>query len=358
MNRPGPAVDGIVSRRGPVSLATASGRDRTILGMPDGEAGAYTEDMSGEILVGTASWTDESLIASGRFYPPGVNTPEERLRFYAENFPIVEVDSSYYAIPAERTTRLWVERTPEGFTFDVKAFSLFTQHPTPARTLPKDVRAHLPPAALEKRNLYYDDVPAELRDELWRRFWQTLLPLDSAGKLGVVLFQFPPWFLPGRESFGLLGRLPELMPQYPTAIEFRAPSWLDETHIERTLSFLSEHEMPYVVVDEPQGTRASVPPVVAATAPISVVRFHGRNKEAWAKRGVSVAEKYDYLYTPEQLEQWVPGIARLSEETREVHVLMNNCHDDKAVVNARELAAMLSAAGEPVMSPPAQAKLL
>ncbi|MBI2760593.1 MAG: DUF72 domain-containing protein [Chloroflexi bacterium] len=301
--------------------------------------------MSGKILVGTASWTDPSLIESGRFYPPDAKTPEDRLRFYATAFPIVEVDSSYYGMPAERTAKLWVERTPEDFTFDIKSFSLFTHHPTRARALPKDIREELPAPALEKKNLYHDDVPEELRDELWKRFESALLPLDSAGKLGVVLFQFPPWFLPARDSFAYIDRLQERLPQYTPAVEFRAPLWLDDEHAERTLVFLSERGLPYVVVDEPQGTRASVPPVVAATAPIAVVRFHGRNKAAWAKRNVGVAEKYDYQYSEQELQGWLPGLHRLAEEAREVHVLMNNCREDKAVVNARQLTMLLDGTG-------------
>ena len=198
-------------------------------------------------------------------------------------------------------------------------------------------------------------MPPELRDELFRRFWQALLPLDSAGKLGVVLFQFPPWFLPGRESFAYLEQLPEKVPQYTPAVEFRTPRWLDSEHAERTLAFLSERGMPYVVVDEPQGTRASVPPVVAATAPVAVIRFHGRNKAAWAKREASVAEKYDYLYSEEELQGWLPSIQRLAAEADEVHVLMNNCREDKAVVNARQLATMLGAMAP---APAEQARLL
>lgn len=297
--------------------------------------------MSGNILVGTASWTDPSLIATGRFYPPEAKTPADRLRFYAGQFPIVEVDSSYYGLPAERTASLWVERTPAGFTFDIKSFSLFTHHPTPPRALPRDIREALPPAALAKRNVYYDDVPDELRDEVWRRFERALRPLADAGRLGVVLFQFPPWFLPGRASSAYLERLAGRMERYRQAVEFRAPPWLDQEHAERTLSLLSEHGLSYVVVDEPQGTRASVPPVVATTAPVAVVRFHGRNRAAWAKREASVAEKYDYLYSEEELRGWLPGIRRLADTAREVHVLMNNCRDDQAVVNARQLAGML-----------------
>jgi uncharacterized protein YecE (DUF72 family) len=298
--------------------------------------------MSGQTLIGTASWTDKSLIESGRFYPPGATNAEARLQFYAAIFPLVEVDSSYYGMPSERNSALWVERTPDHFTFDIKAFSLFTQHPTRPAALPKDLREQLSPETLEKPNLYDKDLSGELRDALWERFAEALLPLDSAGKLGVVLFQFPPWFMPGRESFAYLDELTDRLPQYRPAVEFRNPRWLDDEHVERTLAFLSERGLPYVCVDEPQGTRASVPPVLAATARTSVIRFHGRNREQWARRGATVSEKYNYLYSTAELEEWVPGIKRLAEQSDTVHILMNNCHEDKAVVNAKQLAMLLS----------------
>lgn len=145
------------------------------------------------ILIGTASWTDKSLVDSKLFYPPQVKSPEERLKFYASRFPLVEVDSSYYALPSERNALLWAERTPAEFVFDVKSFRLFTQHQTPPEALPPDVRVAL--GRLEKRNVYYKDVPEDLREELWTRFQRAIQPLQTAGKLGVVLFQFPPWFV-------------------------------------------------------------------------------------------------------------------------------------------------------------------
>jgi len=295
----------------------------------------------GRILIGTASWTDKSLIECGRFYPAGAKSAEARLQFYASNFPIVEVDSSYYAMPSEHTAGLWVERTPESFVFDVKAFALFTHHPTPPRSLPRDLRDALPVDLTKKRHLYYRDVPGELRAELWRRFAAALLPLDSAGKLGVVLFQFPPWFLPGKESREYIAALHEHVPQYTPAVEFRNPLWLDGAHTEGSLDMLREMNMPFVCVDEPQGTAASVPPVVAVTAPVGVVRFHGRNAKAWHVRNGSVAEKYNYSYNDGELQGWLPGISALAAETREVHVLMNNCVEDKGVLNAQDLARLL-----------------
>lgn len=298
--------------------------------------------MPARILIGTCSWTDPTLVNCGRFYPPEVNTPAERLRFYAANYPIVEVDSSYYGLPSERNAALWVERTPPGFTFDIKSFSLFTHHPTPHQALPQDIRKALPRELIEeKKNLYYRDVPAELRDALWERFSRALLPLDSAGKLGVVLFQFPPWFVPTEESRRFIVEVKERLPQYTVAVEFRNHLWLNERNQGRTLQFLAEHWLPFVCVDEPQGLPNSVPPVVVVTAPVALVRFHGRNRAMWNKRGVGPADRFDYLYSLEELREWVSPVERLAYEAEEVHVLFNNCREDKAVRNAREFMQML-----------------
>ncbi len=301
--------------------------------------------MSARILVGTCSWTDRSLIESGRFYPPAVKTPEGRLRFYAEAFPIVEVDSTYYSLPSERNAALWVERTPGEFTFDLKAFALFTQHPTAVRSLPKEMREALPAAAQEKANVYYRDLPRELQDEVWQRFASALLPLDSAGKLGVVLLQFPPWFMPGGENKEyILEVKEERLPQYTVGVEFRNNLWLSERNRERTLRFLADHRLPFVCVDEPQGFRSSVPPMAEATASDALVRFHGRNADMWERKGISAAERFAYLYSEEELQEWVDPIHRLAEKAERVHVLMNNCHQDWAVRNARQMAQLLGAA--------------
>src|SRR5439155_27157043 len=120
------------------------------------------------------------------------------------------------------------------------AFAALTHHPTPSRSLPKDVREALPPELVAKKNVYYKDLPDEVRNELWGRFASALLPLDSAGKLGLVLFQFPPWFLPGRESRDYIEALPERLPQYAPSVEFRNPLWLDEAHREGTLAMLRD----------------------------------------------------------------------------------------------------------------------
>jgi len=295
----------------------------------------------GEILVGTCSWTDPTLIGSGRFYPTSARSAEARLQYYASQFPIVEVDSSYYALPNERTSALWVERTADRFLFDIKAFRLFTQHPTPLPALPRDIMEAVPAGLKEKTNLYSRDLPGELVGELWDRFARALLPLDSAGKLGVVLFQFPPWFYPGDEQREYILRCKEKLAQYRLAVEFRHNSWVSEKNIERTLSFLRDSDLPYVCVDEPQGFRSSVPPIVEATSDIALVRFHGRNREMWEKKGVSATERFNYLYSDGELKEWVPRIKELASKSRQLHVLFNNCYQDKAVTNARQVAFMI-----------------
>src|SRR6476620_1615724 len=151
----------------------------------------------GPILIGTSSWTDKTLIKDGHFYPPDARTAEKRLQFYASQFALVEVDSTYYFPPSESNSVLWIERTPQHFTFNIKAYSLLTNHPTRPDRMPKDLREMLPSDQADKRNVYRDKLPNEVVDEVWKQFADALMPLHSAGKLGAVLFQFPQWFVIG-----------------------------------------------------------------------------------------------------------------------------------------------------------------
>jgi uncharacterized protein YecE (DUF72 family) len=295
----------------------------------------------GQVLVGTCSWTDPTLIGSGRFYPASAKSAEDRLRFYAGEFGIVEVDSSYYAMPAEQTARLWVERTPDDFVFDIKAFRLFTEHPTPVKSLPRDVRDALPSSIGEKPSLYRRDLPAEVVSELWSRFESALLPLDSAMKLGVVLFQFPPWFHPGTRQMEYILSCKERLPQYRLAVEFRQHLWLRDSNGEQTIDFLRRNNLSFVCVDEPQGFKSSVPPVAEATSDIGIIRFHGRNTETWEKKGLSVQERFNYLYSEEELQEWAPRIQQLASGTRQLHVLFNNNYGDQAVTNGRQMRLLL-----------------
>ncbi len=295
----------------------------------------------GEILVGTCSWADPTLIESRRFYPDWAKSAEARLQYYASQFSLVEVDSSYYALPSEKVSRLWVERVGDRFVFDIKAFRLFTLHPTPPNALPRDVKEALPSETGRKTSLYLRDLPAELAGELWSRFERALLPLDSAGKLGTVLFQFPPWFYPGDQQREYVLSCHQRLPQYRIAIEFRHNSWVNEKNRARTMSLLRDNNLPFVCVDEPQGFKSSVPPIVEATSDIGLVRFHGRNREMWERKGISVAERFNYLYTEDELREWAAKIKELASMTRQLHVLFNNCYQDKAVVNARQVSLML-----------------
>jgi uncharacterized protein YecE (DUF72 family) len=293
----------------------------------------------GEIRIGITSWTEPTLIAGGHFYPLWASFAEARLNYYSSQFPIVEVDSSYYGLPTEKTSGLWVERTPDNFIFDIKAFRLFTQHPTSPAVLPKEIRDALTDDIKAKKSLYYRDLPPEVADKLWKCFDDALLPLDSAGKLGVVLFQFPPWFYPGNEQREFIRQCQEKLGQYRLAIEFRHNSWLNERNYERTFAFLRERKLSYVCVDEPQGMKNSVPPVAEATSDLGIVRFHGRNTALWEKGSGEASGRFDYLYSDDELKEWVPRIQALREKTRYLHVLFNNCYDDKAVRNARQMRA-------------------
>ena len=297
----------------------------------------------GRILVGTASWTDRTLIDSGCFYPRSAKSAEARLRYYATQFPLVEIDSTYYALPSEQTARLWAARTPAGFVFDAKAFRLFTGHPAQPSALPADLRKALAAGAGSK--LYYRDLGVEVRGELWRRFREGLEPLRRSSKLGLVLLQFAPWFVFGRESFSHIEHCRDMLEGYRLAVEFRNKSWFGEKTRERTVAFEREQGIAHVVVDEPQGFPSSIPQVwEAVSAEIALVRLHGRNRETWAKKGLaSAAERFDYLYSAKELRALAGPVRELAGRTRELHVLFNNCHGDKAQRNAAEFRDLLGA---------------
>jgi uncharacterized protein YecE (DUF72 family) len=293
----------------------------------------------GIIRIGTTSWTDKSLVQSRRFYPAWAKSAEQRLRYYSHQFPVAEVDSTYYAIPGERVAQAWVERTPKNFAFDVKAFRLFTQHRTPIEAIPSDLREELG----DKENIYYDAIPEEIRAELWRRLRALLEPLRRESKLGVVLMQFAPWFIYGRASLRHLEHCVAALDGFQVAVEMRNKTWFSEKNCERTLEFERRVGVAHVVADEPQGSSFSIPPVWVATSPrIAVVRLHGHNQATWQMKGLPAAsERFDYFYSRSELRQVVAPIRRLAHSADEVHVLFNNCYRDNAQRNARTLQRML-----------------
>jgi uncharacterized protein YecE (DUF72 family) len=290
----------------------------------------------GEIRVGTAGWTDKSLIEAG-WYPQQASTPERRLRYYAEQFPLVEVDATYYALPAEQTAAAWAERTPAGFTFNIKAFSLFTQHPTPVRALPADLREAAGKAG--KDRVYLKDVDPVVTDQAWDRFLAALEPLRQAGKLGAILLQFPPWFPISRANKDYILACAERAAPRRVCVEFRNHTWMTDENQQETLDFLSAHDLPYVCVDEPQGYPNSIPPVLAATSDLAVIRLHGHSKQ-WESKDIQ--ERFRYRYDDKELQQWAGNAERLAEDADETHVVFNNCYRDYAHVNAGQLEGLLS----------------
>ncbi|MDI3291319.1 DUF72 domain-containing protein [Polyangium sp. 15x6] len=309
--------------------------------------------MSALVKIGISAWTEPTLLSSG-FYPPGVRTAEARLRYYASSFPLVEVDSTHYALLAERNAVLWSERTPEGFTMDVKVVAPLSEHYIEPRGLPRDMRDALPQAVRKKKRIYPQDLGDEFLDELAARFVSALRPLQASGKLGLVLFQYPVWFTFSSASRRRLSRTRELFRGHRIAIEFRNAGWLGERHRDETLAFLREQGLVYTCVDEPQGFASSVPPIAEATAEVALVRFHGRNVETWEKKSASAAERFAYEYEKAELASWVPKIVGLSRQTREVHVVMNNCYRDWSVRSAVDLTEMLRRAGARIVEPRAK----
>lgn len=310
--------------------------------------------MSARILVGACSWTDPTLIACGRFYPAGVTSSEARLRYYAEQFGIVEVDSTYYAPPSPRNSELWAARTPDGFVFNIKAFGLLTHHPAAVGRLPRWLRDALPREAQGRQTVYSKDVSPEVMEGIWDLHREALEPLAAAGKLGAVLFQFPPWFVPSRENRSYLSDLPGRLP-WPLAVEFRGGGWMDdESAAARTLRLLEEVGLTYVTVDEPQGFPNSTPPLAAATAPLAMIRLHGRNADTWRVKSGASSDRFRYLYGDAELEEWVSRAHELAERADTVHVLFNNNYEDWGMQNARRMAHLLGVDKQP---PQTQLKL-
>lgn len=286
--------------------------------------------MTGRIEVGTASWTDESLVKSGRFYPKGASA-EDRLHFYASRYRMVEVDSSYYALPSSRNATLWAERTPEGFHFNMKAFRLFTGHQTPPQALPKDVAAALAVHFADKRTLYYKDTPAEIRDKLWKRFEAGIRPLRDAGKLVAVYFQFPPWVTPAPKSHQHIIECAERLDGYQLATEFRHASWFDAEHHDATLEFERQHGFAHVVLDMPQGFSNSLPQIwEVTTSSLAIVRLHGRNVDTWNVKGQTAAsDRFNYDYPDADLLDIAGNVKRLANGADMVQVVFNNNYEDQ-----------------------------
>jgi uncharacterized protein YecE (DUF72 family) len=303
------------------------------------------------IRIGTCSWADEAL--SKYFYPPKLPA-KERLAYYAQYFDTVEVDSTFYRMPPESTVQGWAERTPDGFTMHVKAFGLMTRHPVKAEVLPEDLREAMP---VDDRGRV-DRPPRELRGEVFRRFLEALAPLRATGKLGGILFQLPPYVVYKDYSLDYLRWAREQLGDDEMLVEFRHRSWLDDEHRAETFGFLEDIGASNVTVDAPRSETAKnlVPTVPAVTSETAYFRFHGRNLATWNKHGGSAAERFDYLYSDEELEELVPTLKELADRSRQAFAFFNNnaSSDDpenplgrisQAAANARQLRRLLDMNG-------------
>jgi uncharacterized protein YecE (DUF72 family) len=303
--------------------------------------------MAAEIRVGTCSWADEAL--SKYFYPPGLPAGK-RLSYYAEHFDTVELDSTYYRLPVENMAARWAEQTPDDFVMHVKAFGVMTRHPVKKEQLPTDLRDEAP---LDHRGRV-DRPPREFRAEIFRRFGEALEPLRSAGKLGAILFQFPSYVVHKPASLDYLAWAREQLGGDEMLVEFRHSSWYEEEVRSEVLSFLEEHGMSLVVVDAPKVDAKNVPrTLLALTSPTLYVRFHGRNADTWNVRGTSAAERFDYLYSDEELQEWVEPLRELATQAQNAYAVFNNNNRSaasgggfvaQAATNAKQLQRLLQEA--------------
>jgi uncharacterized protein YecE (DUF72 family) len=275
--------------------------------------------MAAPVRIGTCSWADEAL--TKHWYPKDARTGEDRLRFYADHFSTVEANSTYYRLPEREMVANWAERTPDGFVMHVKAFGVMTRHPVKVDQLPPDLRDQ---ALVDERGRV-DRPPREFRAEVFARFHEALAPLRDAGKLGGILMQFPSYVVHKPISLEYLEWASDQLRGDRMLVEFRHRSWLEEDNRARVFSFLEELGATYVTVDAPKTEAKNlIPTVVATTSPAAYVRLHGRNAKTWNVRGGSASERFDYLYSPEELAEWVDPLRDLSSRAEDVYVLFNN----------------------------------
>jgi len=277
------------------------------------------------------------------WYPPGVRSASDRLRYYASNFDTVEVDSTFYGLPTPSTAELWVERTPPDFVFHIKAFAMLTRHGVRPEQLPAPIRTARTFELDQHRRILHPSPT--LRQEVFRVFSEALEPLRRESKLGVILLQFPPYFVANAANREYIREAVGLLAPDRVAVEFRHASWLDPRELETTLSLLGSLGAAYTSIDEPHLPGPTVLPALSAvTAEIAYVRFHGRNAATWHARVATAAERFNYLYAEAELVEWVQPIQRLREDAKTTYVMFNNCFADYAPRNARQMMSLLDAA--------------
>lgn len=298
--------------------------------------------MPARVYVGSSSWVDKNLIDSAKFYPPEAKDTDARLAYYAQHFDLAEIDSTYYALPSKKNIERWAAAVPEGFRFNVKAFALFTQHPTQTRSIPKSFHDALPPEVLKKARVYEKDVPPEVTSELWRIFRAALTPMRDANKLGAVLIDFPPWWVPSKANRDYLTRTREHLEGERVLVEFRNRLWVaDDDTADGTFGLLRDLGYGFCCVDEPPGLASTFPPVAAVTAPIAAVRFRGRNADRWEDKSATTDERLNWLYKDKELKEWLPRIEQLTAAADELFLTFNTKAEDQSVRNGMLLKKLL-----------------
>src|SRR5881398_2194759 len=302
----------------------------------------------GRILVGTASWTDPGFVE--RWYPKKM-AAHERLAWYAQHFDMVEVNSTFYSVPDTRTVDRWCATTPNDFIFDVKLHQLFSFHSTPRKLLPQELQRLVLADAKGKVR-----ASPTLRQALLQFFLRPMSILQGAGKLGVLLLQLSPAFSPRKHELSELERLIELVRDYQLAIEFRNRNWAVGEQLRSTIDFLRKHHTIFVNVDAPEAEHFTIMPtdLDEITNPhVAYLRLHGRNPNAYLK-GKTVAARFDYDYSDQEIGDVADRTRKLAKEAREVHVVFNNNNLDYAPRAALRLRAAL---GQIVKTPAQTAEL-
>jgi uncharacterized protein YecE (DUF72 family) len=311
--------------------------------------------VSTRIRIGTCSFADEALMKA--WYPRGISSGEARLRYYAERFDTVEIDSTFYRLQPPETTAKWAERVPDDFVFHMKAFGPMTRHGIKHEALPEALQASLKPDDRGR----VERMPRDARAEVFAAFREMVEPIRAAGKLGGILMQMAPYVVFKDRSLEYLEWARGQLEGYDVLVEFRHRSWFDEDNRAETLSFLERLGYTNVVVDAPRSdARNLVPTVVALTSPIAYVRFHGRNAKSWNVRGGTAADRFDYLYPEEELREWAEPLRELAGKAKEAYALMNtnarspSTRGDIAQgpANGLGLARVLADVGVPVSPSP------
>jgi uncharacterized protein YecE (DUF72 family) len=303
---------------------------------------------TGEILVGTASWSDPGFVE--RWYPKRMPAGE-RLQWYAQHFDMVEVNSTFYSVPEPRMVERWCAATPNDFTFDVKLHQLFSFHSTPAKLLPPDLQRR---AETDGRGRV-KSTP-DLQEALLKIFLRSMSIFRNSGKLGVFLLQLSPSFSPRKHELAELKALVEKLDDYDLAIEFRNRNWTTGDQLQSTIDFLQKHHAIFVNVDAPASDHFMVMPSdidEVTNADLAYLRLHGRNAKAYIT-GKTVAARFDYDYSENEIAEVAQRSRKLAKEARELHVIFNNNNLDYA---PRAALRLRKALGQIVKTPAQTAEL-